>query len=75
MKKTSLANIVSDIRESMLGELDFLQEGQKLIEFREFLSREGIQNVIAPEPLMDMSTKKVRGCEERMTDARSEAMS
>ncbi|GMH99087.1 hypothetical protein TrVE_jg9180 [Triparma verrucosa] len=59
LKKTSLANIVSDIRESMLGELDFLQEGQKLIEFREFLSREGIQNVIAPEPLMDMSTKKV----------------
>ena len=63
LKKTSLANIVSDIRESMLGELDFLQEGQKLIEFREFLSREGIQNVIAPEPLMDMSTKKVRGYE------------
>ncbi|GMH73409.1 hypothetical protein TL16_g06180 [Triparma laevis f. inornata] len=59
LKKTSLANIVSDIRESMLGELDFLQEGQKLIEFREFLDREGIQNVVAPEPIMELSTKKV----------------
>lgn len=29
LKKTSLANIVSDIRESMLGELDFLQEVRK----------------------------------------------
>ena len=35
LKKTSLANIVEDIRESMLGELDFVKEGRRLEEFRE----------------------------------------
>jgi len=59
LKKTSLANIVEDIRESMLGELDFVKEGRRLEEFREFLSREGIANVVAPTPVMSLTTEKV----------------
>ena len=59
LKKTSLANIVEDIRESMLGELDFVQEGRRLLEFREFLDREGVAGVVAPAPYMDVTTDKV----------------
>ena len=59
LKKTSLANIVEDIRESMLGELDFVEEGKRLSEFREFLSRESVANVVAPAPFVELTTEKV----------------
>ena len=55
--RLSLANIVGDIRESMLDELDFSKEATNLKEFREFLSRQGITGACAPEPYL--SSKKV----------------
>lgn len=55
--RLSLANIVGDIRESMLDELDFTKEEANLKEFREFLPRQGIMGACAPEPYL--SSKKV----------------
>lgn len=57
LSRLSLANIVGDIRESMLDELDFSKEAANLREFRDFLTRQGMQGACAPEPFL--ATKKV----------------
>ena len=55
----SLSNIVSDIRESMLDELDFTKEAANLVNFREFLDRSGINDATAPAPYPEASGKRV----------------
>ena len=61
LSRLSLANIVGDIRASMLEELDFRLEAANLLNFRSFLEREGLSDVaVAPFPYVkDLSTKKV----------------
>lgn len=55
----SLANIIADIRDSMLDELDFRKEADNLINFRQFLDFNGIDDATAPEPFLDVSGEKV----------------
>jgi len=44
-ERTSLSAIASDVRESMLEELDFEKEAGNVEQFREFLIREGLTKV------------------------------
>ena len=57
LSRLSLANIVGDIRSSMLDELDFTKEAKNLEDFRSFLKRQDIVDAYAPEPFL--STRKV----------------
>ena len=58
-KRLSLSNIVSDIRLSMFDELDFVKEISNLVNFREFLVRMSIDDVVAPMPYAQFSSKRV----------------
>lgn len=55
----SLANIVSDIRNSMLDELDFRKEAQNILNFREFLAANQIDDATAPKPFLAYSGSRV----------------
>lgn len=55
----SLANIVSDIRDSMLDELDFRKEAQNILSFREFLAANQINDATAPKPYLAYSGSRV----------------
>eukprot|EP01039_Chlorochromonas_danica_P005280 gene5279-5815_t len=55
----SLANIVDDIRHSMLDELDFRKEVQNLLNFRQFLERNNIVEAVAPCPYLQFSGERV----------------
>jgi len=56
----SLADIASDLRTSMLGELDFNTERENLNIFREFLVENGLDSVaVAPLPYAEFSSKRV----------------
>jgi len=58
--RLSLANVAADLRQSMLGELDFTQEAQNLREFRAFLEESGLTGVAtAPAPFEEFSSAKV----------------
>lgn len=58
--KGSLADIASDLRTSMLGELDFRDEAQNLVTFREFLTANKLDGIAAaPRPYMDFTAKRV----------------
>jgi aarF domain-containing kinase len=60
LSRLSLANVITDLRESMLGELDFRQEGKNLGEFREFLVANGLTDVAtAPSFYPEASATKV----------------
>ena len=45
LSRFSVANIVQDLRTSMLGELDFRAEGKCLDEFRKFLQDNNLEDV------------------------------
>ena len=55
----SLANIVADIRDSMLDELDFSKEINNLENFRDFLASNNINDAKAPKPFNEFSGKRV----------------
>lgn len=56
----SLADIAADLRESMLGELDFRQELRNLVTFRTFLETNNLTGkAVAPMPYPLYSTKRV----------------
>lgn len=56
----SLADIASDLRTSMLGELDFRQEQDNLVTFRSFLTDNGLDSIaVAPLPYANASSKRV----------------
>lgn len=59
LSRVSFSTIVGDLRESMLDELDFTREAQNLIQFRDFLSRNEITGVTAPEPYLEASSTRV----------------
>ena len=60
LSRLSLANVVTDLRSSMLGELDFMQEGRNLAEFREFLMQNSLNDVAtAPLYYPEASSKRV----------------
>ena len=59
-ERTSLSAVTSDIRNSMLQELDFELEARNTIEFRRFLQENGLLNVAtAPLVYLQHSTKKI----------------
>eukprot|EP01031_Cornospumella_fuschlensis_P034161 gene34161-41351_t len=55
----SVANIVEDIRDSMLDELDFRKELKNLENFRSFLEKQKITDAIAPKPYLQASSERV----------------
>lgn len=55
----SVGNIMSDIRHSMLDELDFRKELDNLNSFRAFLAQQGIEDAVAPQPFPAASSKRV----------------
>uniref|UniRef100_A0A7S4RD62 ABC1 atypical kinase-like domain-containing protein n=1 Tax=Alexandrium monilatum TaxID=311494 RepID=A0A7S4RD62_9DINO len=56
----SLADIASDLRTSMLGELDFRQEQANLETFRTFLEENDLAGVaVAPRPFAQASSRRV----------------
>ncbi|RYY81293.1 AarF/ABC1/UbiB kinase family protein, partial [archaeon] len=55
----SVANIMEDIRESMLDELDFRKELKNLQNFRAFLERQQITDAVAPQPYLQASSERV----------------
>lgn len=60
LKRSSFLDIVEEVRESMLRELDFLQELQNLETFRRFLKEGELEDVaVAPKPYPDVSSKRV----------------
>ena len=59
-ERTSLSAVTSDIRTSMLEELDFTLEARNTIEFRRFLQENGLLNVAtAPLVYLQHSTKRI----------------
>lgn len=60
LARTSLVDIISEIRNSMLNELDFRQELKNLETFREFLKEQKLGSVaVAPKPYPEASSKRV----------------
>eukprot|EP00929_Paragymnodinium_shiwhaense_P087281 TRINITY_DN47512_c0_g1_i1.p1 TRINITY_DN47512_c0_g1~~TRINITY_DN47512_c0_g1_i1.p1 ORF type:complete len:655 (-),score=168.37 TRINITY_DN47512_c0_g1_i1:200-2164(-) len=60
LARSSLADIVGEIRTSMLGEIDLNQERKNLDIFRDFLVERGLTGVAAaPRPFPDFSSKRV----------------
>jgi predicted unusual protein kinase regulating ubiquinone biosynthesis (AarF/ABC1/UbiB family) len=55
----SLANILTDLRDSMLDELDFRKEAQHLLNFRSFLEQQQIVEAVAPKPYLQYSNERV----------------
>ena len=59
-ERTSLAGVASDIRTSMLEELDFEKEARNTIEFRRFLQDyDLLKEATAPRVFLEYTTKKV----------------
>jgi len=59
-ERTSLSAIAGDVRKSMLEELDFEKEATNLEEFREFLTRNGLEGqATAPRVYREFTTKRV----------------
>lgn len=59
LSRLSLANIVGDIRLSMLDELDFRKEAKNLLNFREYLRRTNNEDAVAPMPYENVSTSTI----------------
>eukprot|EP00968_Pinguiococcus_pyrenoidosus_P029363 scaffold8520_cov248-Pinguiococcus_pyrenoidosus.AAC.1 len=60
MKRISLADITSDIRASMINELDFKQEAENLRVFDRFLTQMDVQQAATcPLPIDGLVTKRV----------------
>ncbi|MCY4044769.1 MAG: AarF/ABC1/UbiB kinase family protein [Cellvibrionales bacterium] len=57
--KSSLLDIVSEIRSGMLEECDFIQEANNIALFQDFLENNNIKDVIVPTVYPHVSTQKV----------------
>lgn len=57
--KTSLKDIVEEIRNGMMEECDFRKELTNIEEFAEFLKAAGITEVVVPQVYHELSTEKV----------------
>ena len=57
--KSSIIDIVQEIRNGMLEECDFRQEVRNIEEFRDFLDQNEISHVVVPEVYKALSTDKV----------------
>jgi len=60
LARLSLAGIVTDLRTTMLGELDFRQEAQNLVDFDSFIEGAGLRGVAtSPTPFPQYSSERV----------------
>lgn len=57
--KSSIIDIVQEIRNGMLEECDFRQEAENIEEFRLFLQQANIEHVVVPKVYSALSTDKV----------------
>ncbi len=57
--KTSVKDIVQEIRNGMLEECDFRQEADNIEEFDRFLESMAIEHVVVPKVYRELSTEKV----------------
>jgi len=59
-ERTSLSAVATDVKSSMLEELDFNKEATNIEEFRQFLSDQGMTDTVtAPKVYRDLTSKKV----------------
>lgn len=56
-KRYEFANMLTDLRKSLLGELDFTVESQNLIAIAENLNE--FENIVIPDPVEDFTTTRV----------------
>lgn len=60
LKRVNLAGLADDLRQSIVGELDFTVEATRLEEFRAFLTRTRLTSVArVPEPVPHLTTMSV----------------
>lgn len=59
LRRLSLGDIATDIRRTMLEELDFKKEAENIKDFDNFLKSSGITNVVCPFVFPEASSKKV----------------
>mmetsp|Transcript_23335 Transcript_23335/g.73141 ORF Transcript_23335/g.73141 Transcript_23335/m.73141 type:complete len:535 (-) Transcript_23335:303-1907(-) len=60
LKRISLADITADIKDSMLGELDFNQEADNLVVYERFLRESELDaTATCPLPVRELTAKKV----------------
>ena len=57
--RSSLLDIVKEMRDGMLDECDFYQEAENIEEFRRFLEMNAISEVVVPKAYPELSTKTV----------------
>ena len=57
--KSSVSDIVDEIRNGMLEECDFRQELSNIVEFNQFLQEQNLTTVVVPEVYRDLSTTKI----------------
>ncbi len=57
--KSSIIDIVQEIRNGMLEECDFRQEAENIEEFRRFLNEAAISHVVVPKTYPELSSDKV----------------
>lgn len=57
--KTSVGDIVEEIRNGMLEECDFHKEANNIDEYRAFIERAGISEVVVPKVYHELSTETV----------------
>ena len=57
--KSSVGDIVEEIRNGMLEECNFRQEADNIEEFDRFLQQAGIEDVVVPKVCRELSTEKV----------------
>jgi len=59
-ERTSLSAVATDVKSSMLEELDFNKEATNIEEFRQFLTEQGMTDTVtAPKVYRDLTSKKV----------------
>lgn len=59
LSRLSLANIIGDLRLSMLDELDFRKEAKNLLNFIDFLNRNNIDDAVAPFPYVNITSEQL----------------
>lgn len=59
LRRLSLGDIASDIRSTMIDELDFTKEAQNIEDFQRFLTTSGLTNVVCPFVFKAQSSKRL----------------
>lgn len=59
LSRSAISGVISELQSSMLEECDFLQEARNLDQFNQFLHSTNNEDVVAPKPYHEFTTRKV----------------